>query len=109
MAEDALAHIKKHTSLILVTIGAGSAGDIILSYMSDLCGETENPPRHARAFGDVGSLRKALAAERLKALGEYRAAVMDGSFPDAQTSVSMTVGELDTLRESLDKLRPTHS
>ena len=108
VADDALAAIKKHTNLILVTIGAGSSGDIILSYMSDLCGDTENPPRHAKAFGDVGSIRKQLAAERSKALAGYRAAVMDGSFPDAATSISMPSTELERLKEGLDKLQPVH-
>ncbi len=108
VADDALAEIKKHTRLILVTIGAGSSGDIILSYMSDLCGDTEDPPRHAKAFGDVGTIRKQLAAERNKALSRYRNAVMDGSFPDAATSISMSAAELDKLKEGLDKLQPLH-
>lgn len=108
VAEEALAEIKKHSNLVLVTIGAGSSGDIILSYMSDLCGDTENPPRHAKAFGDVGSIRKQLMAERSKALSGYRAAVMDGSFPDAATSVSMPTAELEKLKEGLDKLQPVH-
>lgn len=108
VADEALAEIKKHTKLLLVTIGAGSSGDVILSYMSDLCGDTPNPPRHAKAFGDVGSIRKQLAAERLKALEGYQAAVMDGSFPDKETSVSMPSNELDKLKEGLDRLQPVH-
>ncbi|MEO9825868.1 MAG: 3-methyl-2-oxobutanoate hydroxymethyltransferase [Paracoccaceae bacterium] len=108
VAEEALAEIKKHSNLVMVTIGAGTSGDIILSYMSDLCGDTENPPRHAKAFGDVGTIRKQLAAERLKALGGYRGAVMDGSFPDAATSVAMPKPELEKLKESLAKLQPVH-
>ena len=108
VAEEALAEIVKHSRLITVTIGAGSSGDIILSYMSDLCGDAETPPRHAQAFGDVLSIRKALAAERLRALAGYRAAVMDGSFPNAATSVSMPPAELEKLREGLDKLQPLH-
>lgn len=108
VAEEALAEIKKHSKLILVTIGAGTSGDIILSYLSDLCGDTENPPRHAKAFGDVRSIRKQLAAERSKALAGYRSAVMDGSFPDAATSVSMPPSELEKLKEGLDKLQPVH-
>lgn len=108
VAEDALAEIRKHSRLITVTIGAGSSGDIILSYMADLCGDTENPPRHARAFGDVRSIRKQLAAERSRALAGYRAAVMDGSFPDQATSVSMPAAELEKLKEGLDKLQPVH-
>jgi 3-methyl-2-oxobutanoate hydroxymethyltransferase len=108
VAEEALTEIKKHSKLILVTIGAGTSGDIILSYLSDLCGDTENPPRHAKAFGDVRSIRKQLAAERSKALAGYRSAVMDGSFPDAATSVSMPPSELEKLKEGLDKLQPVH-
>jgi 3-methyl-2-oxobutanoate hydroxymethyltransferase len=107
-AEDALAEIKKYSKLILVTIGAGSSGDIILSYMSDLSGDTDKPPRHAKAFGDVGAIRKQLSAEREKALAGYRVAVMDGSFPDAATSVSMSALELDRLKEGLDKIQPVH-
>ena len=108
VASEALAEIKKHSKLLTVTIGAGASGDIILSYMSDLCGDTSNPPRHAKAFGDVGSIRKQLAAERAKSLKGYRDAVMDGSFPDAATSVSMSASELDKLKEGLDKLQPLH-
>ncbi|WP_299782014.1 3-methyl-2-oxobutanoate hydroxymethyltransferase [uncultured Roseobacter sp.] len=81
VAEQALAEISKHSNLVTVTIGGGSSGDIILSYMSDLSGDTDTPPRHARAFGDVGRIRKELRAERAKALQGYRAAVMDRSFP----------------------------
>jgi len=33
---------------------------------------------------------------------------MDGSFPDAATSVSMPPDELDALKEGLDKLLPVH-
>jgi len=109
VAEDALAAIKPHTNLLLVTIGAGSSGDIILSYMSDLCGDTDNPPRHAKAFGNVASIRKQLAAERSLSLQRYRSAVMDRSFPDAATSVSMPTEELARLEEELDKLTPIHS
>lgn len=108
VAKDALAEIKKYSKLILVTIGAGSSGDIILSYMSDLSGDTDKPPRHAKAFGDVGAIRKQLSAEREKALAGYRVAVMDGSFPDATTSVSMSALELDRLKEGLDKIQPVH-
>ena len=76
--------------------------------MSDLCGDTENPPRHAKAFGNVGAIRKQLHAERDSALNGYRTAVMEGSFPDAATSVSMPKDELDKLKEGLDKLQPVH-
>ncbi|MDW3222516.1 MAG: 3-methyl-2-oxobutanoate hydroxymethyltransferase [Paracoccaceae bacterium] len=108
VAEEALAEIGKHTNLVTVTIGAGSSGDIILSYMSDLSGDTENPPRHARAFGDVGRIRKELRAERTRALQSYHAAVMEKAFPDESTTVFMPADELEVLRERLEKLQPVH-
>lgn len=108
VADEALAEIKKHSKLITVTIGAGSSGDIVLSYMADLCGDTENPPRHAKAFGDLLSIRQQLAAERLRALSRYRAAVLDLSFPDDATTVSMPEAELEKLREGLHKTLPVH-
>ncbi len=108
VAEEALTEIMKHSKLLTVTIGAGSSGDVILSYMADLCGDTENPPRHAKAFGDLRSIRQKMAAERNRSLAAYRAAVMDRSFPDAATSVSMPSAELEKLQEGLDKLRPLH-
>lgn len=109
VAEDALKELKKHTKLILVTIGAGSSGDIILSYMSDLCGDTPNPPRHAKAFGDVGRIRAELDAERARALAGYRTAVMDGSFPGPDTSVAMAPEQLSDLKELLEQRRPLHA
>lgn len=108
MAEEALAEIKKHSKLFLVPIGAGTAGDIILSDMSDLSGDTPNPSRRARAFGNVGAIRQQLRDERAAALAGYRAAVMDGSFPDAATSVAMPAAELEKLKEGLDKRQPVH-
>ena len=108
VADEALAEIKKHSNLLTVTIGAGSSGDVILSYMADLCGDTKNPPRHAKAFGDLLSIRKQLSNERLKSLAGYRTAVMNGSFPDQATSVSMPEVELEKLKEGLDKLQPIH-
>lgn len=108
VAHEALVEIQKRSKLITVTIGAGSSGDIVLSYMSDLCGDTENPPRHAKAYGDVRAIRKQLAAERLKALSRYRAAVLDGSYPDDATTVSMPGAELEKLKDGLERMQPIH-
>lgn len=53
--------------------------------------------------------RAALEAERAKGLAAYRTAVLDGTYPDAATSVAMKPGEHEKLREALDMRRPFHS
>jgi 3-methyl-2-oxobutanoate hydroxymethyltransferase len=81
---------------------------VIFLFTADITGDNPTPARHARAFGDVLSLREAMAAERERALAAYALAVRDGSFPDDAVSVAMAPGEHDTLREALDRLRPVH-
>ena len=44
----------------------------------------------------------------MKGLNAYRAAVLDGSYPNPTTSIAMKPGEPDKLREALDKRRPFH-
>lgn len=106
VADDALAEISKHTSLVTNSIGAGSAGDVIFLFFEDICGESENPPRHARSWGDGAAIRRQLDAERRKAVKGFHDAVMSGSFPDAAHSVSMHPTEKDSLLEALDKRMP---
>ena len=108
MASEALAEIRKHTSLITHSIGAGAAADMIFLFMEDICGDNPSPPRHAKAFGDLLSIRQQLRDERQSALCDYKTAVENGSFPDAATSIAMPVDELEKLREALDKRQPVH-
>ncbi len=108
MATEALAEISKHTSLVTHSIGAGTAADMMYLFMEDICGDNPDPPRHARAFGDLRSIRKQLNDERKRALECFKEAVESGSFPDAATSISMPGDELDKLREALDKRQPLH-
>lgn len=71
--------------------------------MSDICGESPNPPKHARAFGDLGRLHRQLYAARVAALGAYRQAVLEGTFPTREESVFMTSEEVEKLKEALDR------
>ena len=102
MAAEALAAINPLTKLVTHSIGAGSAGDVIFMFLVDICGESDRPPGHAKAFADLGSIRAHLAVERRRALSDYRQAVMSGAYPDAATSVPMLPDEHQKLLEALD-------
>lgn len=108
VAVEVLAALNHKTRLLTHSIGAGSGGDIIFSFMEDICGDVENPPRHAKAWGDVLSLRKQIAAERDRALQGFRDDVQFGAFPDAAHSVAMLPGEEAKLLEALDAWKPLH-
>jgi ketopantoate hydroxymethyltransferase len=108
VAVEALQAINSKTTLLTHSIGAGSGGDIIFSFMEDICGDVENPPRHAKAWGDVATIRKALAAERDKSLTGFRTDVQSGAFLDAAHTVGMLPGEAEKLSEALDRWTPLH-
>lgn len=108
VAVEALQAIGPRTSIVTHSIGAGSGGDIIFSFMEDICGDVENPPRHAKAWGDVLSLRKMMQAERAKSLTGFRTDVQSGAFPDAAHTVGMAPGEHVKLLEALEKRQPFH-
>ena len=102
VASEALAAINPLTRLVTHSIGAGSAGDVIFMFLVDICGDSDRPPGHAKAFADLSSIRAHLAVERRRALSDYRQAVLTGAYPDAATSVSMPPDEHQKLLEALD-------
>lgn len=108
VATEALEEIGRRSPIVTHSIGAGAGGDVIFSFLADISGDGENPPRHAKAWGDVLSLRKQIEAERAKALDGFCAEVASGAFPHEPHQVPMRGGEAEKLREALDKWTPTH-
>lgn len=76
-----LAQITPRTSMATISLGSGPAADVMFLFQSDICGESERLPRHARAYGDLASLHAQMAAERVRALTAFRADVARGGFP----------------------------
>ena len=111
IAEEVLEAVNKKTSIVTFSLGSGMAGDVIMSFVADICGETseeDRPPKHAHAFGNVGRLHKQIHDERVAALGQFHSEVVEGNFPYQQTNISMHEGERDKFLEALDKWSPTH-
>ncbi len=104
VAEDTLRLLNDRTSIVTISLGSGNAGDVIFLFMADICGEAENPPRHAHAFRDLGRLHRQMYVERVEALKEFHSEVRAKSFPYPAQSTSMHEGELSKLQEALDKI-----
>ena len=111
IAEEVLEAVNKKTSIVTFSLGSGMAGDVIMSFVADICGEAseeDRPPKHAHAFGNVGRLHKQIHDERVAALGQFHSEVVEGNFPYQQTNISLHEGERDKFLEALDKWSPTH-
>ena len=68
VAERTLELLNERTSIVTCSLGSGNAGDMIFLFLSDICGESVDPPRHAHAFGDLAPLHQQLYDERVAAL-----------------------------------------
>ena len=111
IAEEVLEAVNLKTSIVTFSLGSGKAGDVIMSFVADICGEAseeDKPPKHAYAFGNVGRLHKQIHEERVAALGEFHKEVSAQNFPYAETNIGMHEGEKDKFLEALDKWTPHH-
>ena len=71
-------------------------------FMEDICGDSENPPRHAWAFGNVGALRKQIVSERVRALKAFQEAAARGEFPSDAETVKVEQSVVDELIEAIE-------
>ena len=111
IAEDVLEAVNDKTSIVTFSLGSGKAGDVIMSFVADVCGEASEegkPPKHAHAFGDVGRLHKQIAEERVTALKAFHNEVTAQNFPYPETNIDMHPGEKDKFLEQLGQWTPTH-
>lgn len=111
IAEEVLAAVNTKTSIVTFSLGSGKAGDVIMSFVADVCGEAseeDKPPKHAYAFGQVGRLQRQIHDERVTALKAFHDEVSARNFPYAETNIGMHDGEHEKFMEALDKWRPLH-
>ncbi len=98
-----LAQITPRTSMATISLGSGRDADVMFLFQSDIVGESSRMPRHARAYGDVASLQRRIAEERVRALAAFRADVQSGSFPDDGSVSHIDPSELARFVETLDQ------
>ena len=100
--ENVMGEISKRTNIVTVSLGAGRKADEMYLFMEDICGDSENPPRHAKAYGNILKLRKQIKLERIKALKAFKKDSMTGKFPGKKQSSILSKIEFDTFLEQLD-------
>ena len=96
--EEVMIEISKKTSLITSSLGSGLSGDIIYLFQNDICGEHDNIPRHARAFGNILKLKKQIYQERVNSLKSFKIAVESQTFPNNTELVHINENELQKFK-----------
>jgi 3-methyl-2-oxobutanoate hydroxymethyltransferase len=92
---EVMREIHRRTGLATISLGSGPDADVQFLFTSDICGESERRPRHARAYADLAALHRQIEAERLRALTEFRADVALGAFPSETEVSGIEATELD--------------
>jgi 3-methyl-2-oxobutanoate hydroxymethyltransferase len=76
-----MAEINRRTGLTTISLGSGPDADVIFLFSSDICGEGQRSPRHARSYCDLSALYDQIRTERIGALTAFRADVAGGHYP----------------------------
>ena len=81
IAAPIMAEIHRRTSLVTISLGSGPHADVVFLFTSDIRGESNRPPRHARSWRNLAARHQAVRDERVQALTRFRAEVNAKSFP----------------------------
>ncbi|RUU46116.1 ketopantoate hydroxymethyltransferase [Mesorhizobium sp. M6A.T.Ce.TU.002.03.1.1] len=100
-----MAEINRRTSLVTVSLGSGTEADVIFLFTSDICGESARLPRHARAWGNLAALQKAVRDARVEALSGFRKEVAGGGYPSDAEVAGITEAEFEEFRARLEATR----
>jgi 3-methyl-2-oxobutanoate hydroxymethyltransferase len=98
---EVMREIKARTGLATISLGSGPHADVLFLFTSDICGESERLPRHARRYADLAALQRQIDAERVRALTEFRADVASGGFPSDTEVAQVDPAELASFIDAL--------
>ena len=89
------AEISKRTSLIMLSMGAGTGADAQYLFAEDVLGYTRgHQPRHAKVYRNFRAELDRLQRERIAAFKEFRADVESGAYPEPKHLVPISDREL---------------
>jgi 3-methyl-2-oxobutanoate hydroxymethyltransferase len=97
-----MSEIQQRTGLATISLGSGPHADVLFLFQTDLCGESERIPRHARRYADLAALHRQVQAERVRALTEFRADVASGGFPSDDEVATVDAAELTAFVHALE-------
>ena len=97
------AEISRRTSLLLLSMGAGSGCDAQYLFAEDVLGSnTGHIPRHAKRYRDFASEYARLQSERIAAFTEFGDDVRSGAYPEPRHVVPIVDSEYETFLAALE-------
>ena len=97
------AEITRRTSLLMISMGAGTGGHAQYLFAEDVLGYTPgHTPRHAKVYRDFKAEMARLQRERVAAFADFRKDVASGAYPQPGHLVPIAANELEAFRKALD-------
>ena len=96
--------ISKRTSLMMLSMGAGTGCDAQYLFAEDILGTNRgHMPRHSKVYRNFAAEYERLQAERVAAFSEYVADVNSKAYPEEKHIVRMAPSELTSFLAQVDK------
>lgn len=99
IADQTLKFISENVNLITVSLGSGNYGDVNYLFMDDICGESEEIPRHAFSLAKIYKLRDKIYREKVKAVHKFNKKAKTTKFATSRNIVKINNGELQKFKK----------
>lgn len=88
--QQVMSELTKRTSLVTISLGSGSGGDVLYLFGPDILGDGEPPfPRHVKLYRKFYELKQQMQNERINAFREFAEDVHSGEFPTEDLVVNV--------------------
>jgi 3-methyl-2-oxobutanoate hydroxymethyltransferase len=95
--------ISKRTSLVMLSMGAGTGCDAQYLFAEDILGTNRgHMPRHSKVYRNFAAEHDRLQNERIAAFKEYVADVESGAYPEEKHILHIGPEELEAFLHSID-------